>query len=107
METRFSPKPADVERYRRLRALRTELNHLIIETIPRETFYDVGEAIGILRMGVLKFDSEDMTSVLMDCCLYDWPEDGKNVVRRYSQSHPAMPGQSARSRRCVLAGNRL
>jgi len=96
MGTSFAPTPADVERYRRLRALSTELNHRIIKTIPRQTFYDVGEAIGVLHRGVLEFDSEDMTSVLMDCCLYDWLEEGKNVVQRYSETHPAKPGTDER-----------
>ncbi len=49
--------------------------------------YDL--AIGILRKGVLVFDNEDMTSMLMDCCLYDWIKGGKNIVQRYSEQHPA------------------
>jgi len=96
MGTRFSSTQKDVERYRRLRAVSTELNHEIIKTIPRQTIYDVGDATGILRNGVLEFESEDMTSVLMDCCLYDWFEDDKNVVQRYSETHPAKPGTDER-----------
>lgn len=96
MGTLFAPTRADVERYRRLRGLGMDLSHRIIKTIPRQTIYDVGDAIGILRNGVLEFESEDMTSVLMDCCLYDWFEDGKNVVQRYSETHPAKPGTDER-----------
>jgi hypothetical protein len=69
-----------------------DLNHRIVKTIPRQAFDEVGEAIGILRNGVLVFESEDMSSVLMDCCLYDWFRSGKNVVQRYSETHPAQPG---------------
>src|ERR1039457_4620926 len=29
--------------------------------------------------GVLVLESEDQSSVLMDCCLYDWIREGKNV----------------------------
>ena len=52
---------------------------------------EVGDAIGILRDGVLVFDSMDMSGVLMDCCLFDWFEDGKNLVQRYADTHPADP----------------
>ena len=96
METPFSPARKDVERYRRLRALSIDLNHRITKTIPRQAYDDVGGAIGILRNGILEFDSTDMTSVLMDCCLYDWFENGKNVVQRYSETHPSKPGTDER-----------
>jgi hypothetical protein len=69
-----------------------DLNHRIIKTIPRRACDEVGDAIGVLRNGVLEFETEDMTSVLMDCCLHDWFQGGKNVVQRYSETHPAPPG---------------
>ena len=96
MEPPFSPARKDVERYRRLRALSIDLNHRITKTIPRQAYDDVGDAIGILHDGILEFDSTDMTSVLMDCCLYDWFENGKNVVQRYSETHPSKPGTDER-----------
>ena len=65
------PSPLDVERYKRLRLAAKELNHRLTKTIPREGFSEIGEAIGILHDGVFVFDTEDVTSVLMDCCLYD------------------------------------
>lgn len=96
MHTAFTPTREDVERYRRLRAVSTELNHQIIEIIPRQAFCDVGEALGILRNGILEFENEDMTSVLMDCCLYDWLADGKNAVQRYSELHTGKLGPDER-----------
>ena len=92
MHTSFSPTRQDVERYRHLRALCRDLNHRIVKTIPSQAYDEVGDAIGILHKGVLVFDSEDMTSVMMDCCLYDWFENGKNLVQRYAETHPAKPG---------------
>src|SRR5258708_15826725 len=89
MGTSFTPSKQDVERYRRLRALNMDLNHRMIKTIPRHAFDEDGDAIGIRHNGVLVFDSADMSSVLMDCCLYDWFEAGKNAIHRYAQSHPA------------------
>ncbi|MGA3239484.1 MAG: hypothetical protein ABSG03_24680 [Bryobacteraceae bacterium] len=91
MATPFSPTRQDVERYRRLRALSTELNSRIVKTIPRHTYEEVGDAIGIRRNGVLVFENEDMTGVLMDCCLHDWFEDGKNLVQRYAETHSEAP----------------
>jgi hypothetical protein len=88
----FSPTQQDVDRYRRLRALSMELGHRIFDTIPRQAFAEVGDAIGIRHNGVLVFDSEDMSGVMADCCLYDWFEDGKNLVQRYAETHPSVPG---------------
>jgi hypothetical protein len=62
------------------------------KTIPRRAFGEVGDAIGILHNGVLIFENEDMSSVMGDCCLYDWFENGKNPVQRYAETHPAWPG---------------
>jgi len=91
MATSFSPTRQDVERYRSLRAVSMELNHRILKTIPRQALDEIGDALGIRRNGALVFDSEDMTSVMMDCCLYDWYENGKNLVQRYAETHPAPP----------------
>jgi len=88
----FSPTRQDVERYRSLRSLSMNLSHRIVQTIPNRAYDEVGSALGILRNGVLVFDSEDMTSVMMDCCLYDWFENGKNLVQRYAETHPSKPG---------------
>jgi len=33
----------------------------------------------------------DTSSVLVDCCLYDWFQNGKNVVQRYAEAHPPQP----------------
>lgn len=92
MGTSFSPTRQDVERYRSLRALSLALNHRIIKTIPQQAYDEIGDALGIRRNGVLVFDSEDMTSVMMDCCLYDWYGNGKNLIQRYAETHPAAPG---------------
>jgi hypothetical protein len=92
MAASFVPTRQDVQRYLSLRALGISLGSRMIKTIPRAAFDEIGGALGILRNGVLVFDSEDMTSVLMDCCLYDWFVDGKNLVQRYVEMHPASPG---------------
>lgn len=64
----------------------------MVETIPKHVYDEVGEAIGILRDGILVFDSEDVPGVLMDCCLHDWFENGENLVHRYAEARPGKPG---------------
>jgi len=109
MGTSFSPTRQHVERYRSFRALSMELNHRIIKTIPRKAYDEIGDALGIRRNGVLVFDSEDMTSVMMDCCLYDWYENGKNLIQRYAETHPATPGtdESYLLQACLYAKYRI
>jgi hypothetical protein len=68
------------------------LTHGMIKTIPSHAYGEVGDAIGILHNGVLVFANEDMSSVMGDCCLYDWFENGKNLVQQYAETHPAKPG---------------
>ncbi len=82
----------DVERYQQLRASGRELSAKMLKAIPKGAMTEMGKALGILRDGVLVFDSMDVTSVLMDACLFDWVENGKNVVQKYIESHPAVPG---------------
>ena len=86
---------ADVERYKELRAASRVLSHQILQTLPRQALSEIGKAIGVLHHGGLVFDSEDMMSVLMDCCLYDWVDAGKNVVHRYAETHTPPPGTDA------------
>lgn len=85
------------------------LNHRVIKTIPRQAYDEIGDALGIRRNGVLVFDSEDITSVMMDCCLYDWYENGKNLVQRYAETHPATPGtdESYLLQACLRAKYRI
>jgi hypothetical protein len=92
MSTVTSFSAVDVERYRRLRAAGQRLNSRISATVPREAFYAIGEAIGILRNGTLVFEDEGTMSVLMDCCIYDWIKDGKTVVQRYAESQAPPAG---------------
>jgi hypothetical protein len=88
----FTPSWSDVERYKRLRSLSKDLNHRMVQTIPHKTVPAVGEAIGILHKGVLVFETEDMSGVLVDCCLYDWPREGKSRVQQYAETRTLAPG---------------
>lgn len=63
------------------------LHQEIIETLPKNAVLEIGKRLGIVRGRTVMLDSEDMLSVIMDCCLYDLMEDGKNAISRYLESH--------------------
>jgi hypothetical protein len=109
LNSSFIPSSSDVERYQRLRRLARDLHHRILKTIPRMAFSEIGEAIGTLRRGVLVFNSEDETHIQMDCCLYDWIQNGKNLVEKYAENHPPAPGtdEDELLRACLQAQYRI
>ena len=79
-----------LDRYRRIREVRFRLNHLLVDTIPKETLHECGRILGFLRKGVLVFETEDEPAVLMDYCIYNPGPDGHNLVARYLEtSRPA------------------
>jgi hypothetical protein len=87
----FVPTDADLEHYRRVRAAAVRLNDRLTSTVPRSAMDEVGTALGILREGVLVFETEDSTAVLMDCCLHDWIDGGMNLIQKYASTN-APPG---------------
>lgn len=97
----LSPTSTDVERYKRLRAAGRRLNNGLIRTVPRRAMDAVARALGILHQGVLVFDSEDVPAVLMDCCLHDWIDGGRNLIQRYAEEHAPPEGSDERD---VLEG---
>ena len=82
----------DVEEYQRLREASRKLMSRITKTIPRAAYNEIGAALGILRKGVLVFDTEDVAAVLADCCVHDWIRDHRNLVAKYSLDHPPSAG---------------
>jgi hypothetical protein len=82
----------DVEKYQRLRQGGRELMSRITKTIPRAAREEIAAALGIMRKGVVIFDTEEVAIVLADCCLHDWIRDGRNLITKYSEDHPAAPG---------------
>lgn len=98
MATTLSPTPEDVEKYQQMRARCRRINDRLLKTVPKEAFDDIGNALGVLRKGVLVLDSEDMMGVLADCCLFDWfDKKGKNLVQRYAETQRSSPGTDERS----------
>ena len=82
----------DVEKFQRLREASRRLMSRVTKTIPRAAMEDVAGALGIMRKGMLVFDTEEVAAVHADCCLHDWIRDGRNLITKYSLDHPASPG---------------
>lgn len=93
MESLISlPSKQILRQYRRLRAHLQQLNKELVGQIPRQAIMDVAARLGIRRGDTLVFDHADQSSVLMDCCLFDWINGGLNLVQRYHGQHPAVVG---------------
>jgi hypothetical protein len=87
----FFPTRQDVERYQHLRAVNRALNAKMLTSVPEVAYTEIGDALGLLHKGILVLESEDMSAVLADCCLYNWFENGKNLVQQYAELHPPKP----------------
>jgi hypothetical protein len=79
-----------ISRYKRLRAVGRNLNHKMVERLSKDVLHEGGKKLGILHKGVLVFNSEDESAILMDYCLYDVRRNGRNAVDQYLlDSEPA------------------
>jgi SEC-C motif len=77
-----------LDRYRRTREVRFRLNNLLVKMIPKKTLDECGRILGFFRKGVLFFETEDETSLLMDYCIYYPQSDGRNLVAKYLEKSP-------------------
>jgi hypothetical protein len=72
-----------VARYQELRELEGELNPKLGDMVGKSILHEGGKKLGLLRRGVLEFESEQQFAVLMDYCIYDIRRKGLNAVERY------------------------
>jgi hypothetical protein len=85
-----TPGLPDRRTYERYRRAGQALNGKIIEAAVGKAAFDfAGRTLGIAHGGVLVFDSEIETNVLMDFALYDYRVSGKNAVERYRKERGA------------------
>jgi len=92
MENLPTTTAMDVQRYQQLRQLSRRLMSVLTKTIPREAYQEIGSALGIMRKNTIILDTLDVSSVLMDSCLFDWIKGGKNLVEKYVEAHPPARG---------------
>lgn len=85
--------------YLRLRQTRLELNTKLTRQLSKKAILKGGRNLGLVRRGTLCFETEDETSVLMDYCIHDYRELGRNAVDIYL----ARPGLGEEERRVLHA----
>lgn len=73
--------------YQRYRVDGRTLNHKIIDaTLDRAAIMQAARALGMKGPGnAVFFDTEDETSILMDCALYECKTKGKSAIVRYQE----------------------
>ena len=79
-------------RYKHLRERAREVNKRLVQTLPRDIIDEGGKKLGILNGNVLKLDTQDMITVLMDFCIYDVRRQGLNAIERFLAKSPPPPG---------------
>jgi hypothetical protein len=86
-----------IARYRHIRQSGRLINQGLTRTLSTSAILEGGKKLGILREGVLVFDTEHVTSVLMDFCIHDVREHGMNAIeRKLAQAPPAEESEEMR-----------
>ena len=86
LSQRYSEKLVE---YQRWRAVGRRLNTKLVESLDKKDIDEAGKRLGILRKGVLCFDTEDTISVLMDYAIRHVRHNGLNTVEHcLAQSPP-------------------
>ena len=73
--------------YRYYRSVAMHLNSRIVKIIKRHELDAAARSLGIVVRGIMVFDSEDETSVLMDRAIYDLRRGNKNILACFIDEH--------------------
>ncbi len=87
----MSDHAAIVSRYKRLRATGSRISNKLVERLTKDAIDEGGRKLGILQRGILVFNSEDETAVLMDYCIYDVRRGGRNAIEQHLIDSPPEP----------------
>jgi len=83
--------------YKRLRQVRYDLNSTLVETLDKRAIDEGASKLGLLRRGMLAFESEEEMPALMDYCIHNFRDGGRNAVRKYLDESPPPPGSEERA----------
>lgn len=89
--TRLANRSELISRYQRIRTVGFNLNNRLAAGLAREVLLDGGQRLGIMRGGMLIFNSEDESSVLMDYCLYDVRRNGRSAGANFLHDKSQTP----------------
>jgi SEC-C motif len=78
-------------RYLKLRATGRNIGSKLVKRLSKEVLHEGGKKLGMLSRGVFVFNTEDESSVLMDYCIYDVRQNGRNAVEEYLIDSPPDP----------------
>ena len=81
--------------YQRRRAIGLRLNAKLVKSLKKEDIDEAGNCLGILRKGVLCFDTEDTVAVLMDYAIRHIRRDGRSAIERYLDETPPTDREEA------------
>jgi hypothetical protein len=80
--------------YKTLRKKGIELSSALVESLSNEDLETAARRLGILRRGVMQFDTEDEAAVLMDYAIHEIRRDGVNAVERMLRDNPPPEGSA-------------
>lgn len=78
-------------RYQHLRSVGLALNNRLVESLDRDAIQESGRQLGVLRKNALYFDTDDVSSVLMDFAIRHARRDGRNAIERLLAESPPPP----------------
>lgn len=76
------------KRYQKLRDVGFALGKKLTERLTKQTIEEGAARLGMLRGKTIVFPTEDMTSVLMDYCIYHVVRNGRNALEDYLIDSP-------------------
>src|SRR2546430_1468977 len=76
------------KRYQKLRDVGVALGRKLTERLTKQDIEEGAARLGMLHGKTIVFPTEDMTSVLMDYCIYHVVRDGRNALEDYLLDNP-------------------
>ena len=81
--------------YLQIREIGRTVNRSLSRKLTQEVLHEGARKLGMLQDGVLVLESQAMSSVLMDYCIYYVFQDGLNAFERYLKQFPPHPNSEA------------
>ena len=81
-----------LKNYKRLRVVGQGLNHTLTQQVSKAALTESAKKLGLLKGKVLVFGSEDELTIVFDYCLYNYRRGDKNIIERYAEQNPRVPG---------------
>jgi hypothetical protein len=87
--------PEILAEYHHWRDIGRRVNSRLVGSLSKEDIHEAGRRLGILRRGILCFDTEDTMTVLMDYAIRHVRRKGQNAVERFLSPTPPADQEEA------------